>query len=305
MSSGPPPKVPYAKPWLSCQDQLKLLESRGITVGDRPAAEAFLAHVNYYRLSGYCLAFEDARHSYPDPLTFEQVCQAYDFDRDLRDLVTEALEVIEVDLRAAVAHHFGKQYGAFGHTLPANFFRTFRHAEWLAKLREEADRSRELFVTHFRARYAEFPNLPVWIATEIMSFGGLSHMYLGMHKSDQKVVAKRYNLQPQTLQRAIHHFVYVRNLCAHHSRLWDRIWAIKPELPFGPAWRPPHIANNGRLFATLLLLYHMMRKIPSVAPFDSEWKARVFTRLDDAPSVADPLATMGLATNWKQHPVWV
>lgn len=305
MSSGPSAKIPYAKPWLSYQDQLKLIESRGIVVADRPAAEAFLAHVNYYRLSGYCLAFEDARHSYSRAVTFEQVCQAYDFDRDLRDLVTEALEVIEVDLRAAIAYHFGDKYGAFGHCNPTNFFRTFRHADWHAKVCEEAERSSELFVTHFRATYDEFPDLPVWIATEIMSFGGLSHMYLGMHKSDQKIVARRYSLQPLTLQRVIHHFVYVRNLCAHHSRLWDRIWAIKPELPFGPAWQPPHITNNGRLFATLLLLYSMMRKIPSVITFGADWKTRVFARLDDAPAVADPLATMGLTTKWKQHPVWI
>ncbi|MDZ4818449.1 MAG: Abi family protein [Planctomycetota bacterium] len=300
MSTGPTP-IPYNKPWLSYADQLALLESRGIAVNDRSAAEAFLAHVNYYRISGYCLAFETNRHVYPKGVTFEQIRQAYDFDRDLRDLVTEALEVMEVDFRAAIAYHFGKAYGAFGHLDSNNFFARFDHDEWLDKLRIEANRSSELFVTHFQRNYQEFPDLPVWIASEIMSFGCLSHMYRGMNKNDQRQIARRYRFQPHTLVKVLHHFVYIRNLCAHHSRLWDRVWSIKPELPFGPAWKA---INNGRMFATVLLLYEMMRQAPSVAPFDAAWKARLFQRLDSLPAVSDPLATMGLTSHWQMHPVW-
>ncbi|QDS97043.1 Abi family protein [Adhaeretor mobilis] len=303
-SRSPSNKQPYAKPWLSTADQLALLEQRGLAVDDREAAEAFLSHVNYYRFSGYCLAFEDTRHQYPQGVTFEKVRDAYEFDRDLRDLVTEALEVVEVDLRAAIAYHLGQQHGAFGYLDAKNFFHRFDHPTWLAKLRIEADRSSELFVTHFRSRYAEYPDLPTWIVTEIMSFGGLSHMLRGMHKRDQKPIAARYGVQPQTLVKIVHHCVYVRNVCAHHSRLWDRQWAIKPELPRGADWQRPLLPGNDRLFATVLLLYRFMQRAPSVAPFDTDWKDRLFARIDEAPAVYDPLKIMGLTPNWKQHPVW-
>ena len=120
MSSTPSPRA-FTKPWLSCPDQVALLQSRGLTVRDSAAAAEFLSHVNYYRFSGYCLAFETTRHTFLPGVTFEQVRESYDFDRVLRDLVTEALELIEVDLRAAIAHHFGQRHGAFGHTRPATF----------------------------------------------------------------------------------------------------------------------------------------------------------------------------------------
>ncbi|MDZ7618082.1 MAG: hypothetical protein U1E05_13845, partial [Patescibacteria group bacterium] len=53
--------------------------------------------------------------------------------------------------------------------------------------------------------------------------------------------------------------VDIRNLCAHHARLWDRVWTIKPERPAGKDWQPPNLPSNSRLFATLLILRHMMK----------------------------------------------
>ena len=99
MSSGPPAKVAYTKPWLSVPEQVATLEARGLQMDDRAEAEAFLRHVNYYRFTGYCLAFESPRHSFPAGVTFGHVRAAYRFDSTLRDLFVEALELIEIDLR--------------------------------------------------------------------------------------------------------------------------------------------------------------------------------------------------------------
>jgi abortive infection bacteriophage resistance protein len=89
------------------------------------------------------------------------------------------------------------------------------------------------------------------MVTEVMSFGGLSKMFMGMSRRDQKVISNRYGLQPIILQSWMHHFVYVRNLCAHHSRVWDRVWAIKPTLPYGKDWAAPNLRSNRHLLATL------------------------------------------------------
>jgi abortive infection bacteriophage resistance protein len=271
----PSPKIAYTKPWQSYADQIKLLAQRGLVVTDIQAAEQFLSHLNYYRFSGYCLAFEVKRHEFIPGTTFEQIVQAYEFDLTLRDLVTEALEVVEVDIRATVAYVFGQRHEAFGHVGPASFFSHFNHRDWLERLRDEVQRSSELFVKHFAQTYTEFPDLPVWIATEVMSFGSLSKMVHGMLKRDQKEIAMRYRMQPHILQSWMHHLVYVRNLCAHHSRLWDRVWSIKPELPAGRDWQPPALLSNNRLFSTLLLLRHWMKCLPAIRDFVSRWQVRV------------------------------
>ncbi|MEZ6152362.1 MAG: Abi family protein [Pirellulaceae bacterium] len=271
-------------------------------MSDRPKAELLLSHLNYYRFSGYCLAFEAPRHNFNGGVSFEHVFEAYQFDLTLRDLLTEALEIVEVDLRAAMAYEWGHCHGAFGHTDSAKFFVHFKHSDWLSRLKEESGRSSELFVEHFKQKYSEFPNLPVWIVTEVMSFGMLSRMFKGMNKSNQTPIARRYRLQPNILASWMHHCVYIRNLCAHHSRLWDRVWAIKPQLPHGKDWQAP--LTNLRLFPTLLLLRRLMHQMPAAIAFNATWKVRIEQHLDSPPKAPNAFELMGLPRDWRIHPAW-
>lgn len=297
--------VPYTKPWLSVSGQIEKLKTYGLVVQDHQSASEFLEHLNYYRFSGYGVAFEKVRHVFLTGTTFEDIIDAYYFDRALRDLVTESLEVIELDLRAALAYDFGQHYGAFGHASQDSFFHRFKHKAWLDKLYDETKRSDEAFVKHYRNTYSEFPDLPIWVATEIMSFGALSRMYSGMIKADQKTIAARYGMQPRTLQSWMHHLVYVRNLCAHHVRLWDRIWAIRPDLPPGHNWRPPLLPTNQHLFVTLLVQAKLLGQCPAEKNFSTEWRNRIECLIEKKkPRTARADQLMGLPANWKDHPVW-
>lgn len=298
----------YSKPWLNVEQQVAVLESRGLTVADKQAAMSFLLHVNYYRFSGYCLAFEDQRHVLVDGTTFEEIKQTYDFDSKIRDLFTEALELIEIDLRTTTAYSFGETYGAFGHTLSRNFHDRFdynaNHCDWLSRLNEETERSSELFVRHFSRNYHDYPNIPIWVATEIMSFGGVSRMIAGMKKKDRKKISTEYQLAPRVLSKLTHHFAYVRNLCAHHCRLWDRRWKVKPELPDRAAFRSPHLISNSGLYSTVLLLEMMLSRCPAISTEASLWKDRIISILDHPPNCPDSILKMDVPVNWKQHPAW-
>jgi abortive infection bacteriophage resistance protein len=204
MTRQPPEhRLAYTKSWLTYSDQVPRLVSRGLVVNTPIAAHVFLSHINDYRFSCYCLAFEQERHVFRPEVTFEQVRASYEFDLVLRDLITEALEVLELDFRAAVAYNFARHYGAFGHVDPGSFHDSLDHADWLAQLRREAGRPKEQFIEHFRKTYAEFPDLPIWIATETLSFGTLSRMYHGMWRKDQRNVAIRYRVQTGDLAETV------------------------------------------------------------------------------------------------------
>jgi abortive infection bacteriophage resistance protein len=220
-------RIHYQKPWCSYSDLVALLRQRGLIVTDEPVAVELISHISYYRFSGYCLAFEVSRHQFIADTTLEQIVAAYKFDLTLRDLVTEALEVVEVDLRAAVAHLFGEKHGAFGHTQAATFFQppprnqyakrtqwSFNHARWLEALHDETKRSKELFIQHFSQTYIEYPDIPVWVATEVMSFGSLSRMLEGMVKNDQKMISSRFQLQPHILAPSC---LYQESVCSSRS----------------------------------------------------------------------------------------
>lgn len=298
-------KVPCPKRWHSIPDQLTKLLLRGLVIDDSAAATTFLRHINYYCFTGYGLVFEQPRHTYIAGTTFDQIRQTYEFDRALRDLFTESIELIELDLRTALAHTFGELHGAFGHTVAAKFYDRFRHTQWLAKTREETQRSSDLFIAHYRAKYLEFPDVPIWVAVETMSFGALSNFYRSLAKEDQKRVSSRYGLQPRTLGSWIHHLVYVRNLCAHHARLWDREWSIKPNLPAGNVWAPPSVPGNSQLFASMLIQSTMLQPITPENTFITDWRTRVENLLTNRlPTCPDALKKMGLPASWTTHPLW-
>lgn len=128
--------APYTKPWLSLTDQLQRLKAAGLIISDETKAANFLRHLNYYRFSGYGLAFEATRHQFQRGTTFEQIRAAYEFDRTLRDLTYESMEVVELDIRTSVAYTFGQKYGAFGHTDKAHFYKGFDHKQWYNSLKK-------------------------------------------------------------------------------------------------------------------------------------------------------------------------
>ena len=112
----------YNKPHLSYDKQIYLLAGRGLIFADRSKAEKFLSQVNYYRFSAYCLPFELKRHQFYPDVTFERIQQLYEFDRRLRFLIDEALEVIEISVRATISYYLAYKYGAFVHEDAKNFF---------------------------------------------------------------------------------------------------------------------------------------------------------------------------------------
>lgn len=97
----------YDKPATSLREQIELLEKRGMSIPDRKRAAHYLRHIGYYRLSAYWLPFEkpapraaERSHEFIAGTEFEHVLTRYVFDRKLRILLLEALERIEVSIRA-------------------------------------------------------------------------------------------------------------------------------------------------------------------------------------------------------------
>lgn len=262
-----PSKRQYTKNWLSFDDQVALLQKRGLIVENKDAAASYLSFANYYRFSGYCLAFqgnlnESGERVFIDGTKFEDVQKMCVFDRRLRDALSDALELVEIALRCDIAYNFSRIHGAFGHIDPQNFIPDFSASKcgypskfsiWKNKIIEETKRSKELFVRHYRETYQEYPDLPLWIMSELCSFGSLSVMLNHMTKSDLRIISANYRLQPCVLTSWVHSFTYLRNVCAHHSRLWDKYVAIKPMIPLGKKWDILRTKPESIFTATVLL----------------------------------------------------
>ncbi len=295
----------FQKPALTFSEQVDLLISRGLIVSGHSKAEACLENINYYRFSAYCLPFENPRHHFIAGTTFEQVCEVYEFDRELRLLVIDALERIETTIGTDIAYQLAHAHNPFAHTEQTIFRPTFNHSLWTQEVQKETLRSKEVFIDHYKKTYDGFPVIPIWMLVEILSFGNVSKLYEGMKKEDQWAISRPYGIHPSCLWSWLRTLVYVRNICAHHSRLWNRELAIAPYIPSDDfRWTKPIPVDPKFLFSTLLILWKLQAKHAKWNGQIQTWKMKVNDLLARSLSVSNKLQRMGVPANWAQHPLW-
>jgi len=300
--SFPGEVMSYNKPPRTYEEQLAILESRGLVVVDRATALHRLGHHNYYRISAYRFTLTESGN--PDRFlpgtTFEQLWSLYCFDRQLRLLVTEAVKRLEISVRTNWAYVLGRGYGAMAYERPSVFRNPQRHTNALGRLDEELGRSHEAFVAHYRRKYG-MTRPPIWAACEVMSFGLLSRFYENIrHIRDKKVISRIYDLTPENLKSLLEHSVYVRNLCAHHGRLWNRRFTITMSLPKRqPAALVTSLnpKENRRVYNTLALLAHI---VDIVEP-ENHWKDRILELLRS--QVVPVTQHMGFPEDWENCPI--
>jgi abortive infection bacteriophage resistance protein len=286
----------YTKPALAYIDQLNLLIGRNLTCTDQARALEWLQRIGYYRLSAYFIPFrETGTDNFRPGTTLDNVVDLYKFDGNLRLLVMQAMDRIEVGVRGAITYHLAHELGPFGYADPANFSATFDHAVFLRLIRKEEKRSAETFVKHYRSKYTSETHLPVWMATELISFGTLSKMYAELRIKIRKKIAREFNQPTPVFLSWLHALTAIRNTCAHHGRLWNRELAVKPELP--DAWKAQGM-DNRRFYIIALIIQTLLSE---VSP-GSKWKERLKAHFNAYPAV--DLAHMHFPTDWQNKSPW-
>ena len=293
-------KRAFTKPATTYSQQVALLQERGMRIDNTDEAKFFLQHLNYYRLSAYWLPFEvnHTSHQFKPETCFSEVLNLYIFDRELRLLVLDSIERIEVSVRSQWAHCIGHEHGAHAH-LNADLFKPRYWRTNLERLKQEVERSEEDFIKHLKETYKEdLP--PVWAICEVMSLGLLSKWYGSLKpKNTRRAIADIYQVNESVLESWLIHLSTVRNICAHHSRLWNRKFTRTPKLPKG---KPSHLHNqfesdSRQIYNTLVILMHLLDVI---SPSHS-WHSR-FKRL--IAQYAIPTQNMGFPNDWKQRKIW-
>ncbi|MVN21564.1 Abi family protein [Mucilaginibacter arboris] len=307
------PRVPYTKPALSFQDQLQQLKERGLVIEDDQKAIFLLENISYYRLSGYwypLLQEPKSSHVFKPDASFNQSFQLYCFDKELRKLVSSELEKIEVAIRAKMIYILAHQYGAFWIDDSNLFSNPKKFNSTIDKLREEYRRSREDFILAFKVNYNN-PLPPSWMILEISSFGSLSSLYENLKPGRSKrAIAKHFGLDNSTFSSWLHSIVYIRNICAHHSRLWNKTLSISPALPAKPylQWLTVTTTTdtrNGKVSTinnkTYYILSMIIYLLQTVNPANN-FKKKLFILLSKYCTV-DP-AAMGFPVDWKDQSIW-
>lgn len=291
----------YTKPPLTFEEQADLLLHRGL-IADRGILLARLRSVSYYRLSGYTFPFRDGGDTFRSGTTLDEVWARYTFDRRLRLMVMDAIERVEVCVRTELVYCLAHDQGAFGYLDADNLpgMTADMHERFLDELRKEYKRSSETFIKHFRDSYGEPHELPpYWMITELMTFGTLLTLFRRSPATVKRRIAARFGVADKVLESWLGALNVVRNICAHHARLWNRELGFKPMIPKkDPRWHDPVEIPDDRIFGILTILKYLL---DDIAP-QSEWPNRLADLQTCYPSI--PMRSMGYPDAWESCPVW-
>lgn len=292
----------YEKPPLSIDEQITLLRSRGLIIDDPDLAKHYLNYISYYRLSGYTITFEKfyngkRSHIFKEGTSFENIIELYNFDRLLRNLVMDAIERIEVAIRTQICLILATTYNDSHWQLNFDLFKNIDiHKLFLKKCIEEQRRSREIFANHYKHKYDEPEMLPAWMLSELLPLGAWSRLFDNIdQRQDRKKIADKFNLPQTELASWLHSLTYIRNLCAHHSRLWNRHFTITPK---APKQNREHFIPNNTFAAQAAMMYTLLKVISP----DSDWSDKLKKLILDHSFI--DCRKLGFDSSWHESAFW-
>jgi len=295
----------FTKTPLNIVEQIELIKLKGISIEDDAFARRVLTHVNYHRLQAYCFPYEkvDRRnigklsHCLISGKSFKHVFKLYTFDRSLRLLLLEAIEIVEIALRAHFVQVLAEKYGPHAYLKPDIFYRQDIYANCIANLDKQLLRNNEALVNNCRANYKKPPYPPIWVASELLTLGGLSRWLENIKKrQDRQAVAQKLNLDEVVARSFSHHLTHVRNICAHHGRIWNRKFTLTMRLPSNPVFLSSQFNKNSfdqrKVFNTLVILCWCTKTIDPETTWPARLKALLKTRSDKE------LELIGVVNGW-------
>lgn len=296
--------VQYSKPALAIAEQILRLKSRGLEFGDEAQAAHYLSNISYYRLRAYTFPFqdnEDPNHPFVQKVRFDDVIKLYVFDRQLRLLLFNAIEKIEIALRTQVIYQYAVVHGSHWHINQRLYNDVDKFIEHRGTLDKEIQRSKEAFIDHYRNTYTTPVEPPCWMSLEVSSIGLLSKMFSNLKNDSCKTqIAHHFGLKsPDILENWMHCLSVLRNICAHHGRVWNRrMTTVKlPKKPLRSFLSNKQILSY-KVYAYLSIIQYILRIINPDYPL----KAKFLEIVSQCDLVS--YKEMGFPDGWDDEVLW-
>ena len=270
----------------------------------------------YYRLKGYWwdVQSDPVLHIFQPDTYFEDIIERYEFDRRLRIILFEAVEQIEIALRTKMIYHLSITYGGLWYLNPTLFdngvitqqgVKGTAHLFALEELQKEFNRSQEIFVKAQYMRY-QGQDADAWKILEVASLGTLSKLYKNLKNKlpEKAIIANEMGLNSTfTFVGWLESIAYIRNIIAHHSRLWGRTMIKRPSMqlnnPAG-AWfaKPLKQGQLDKSFSTISCMVYLCGFLRA----SQDIKSKIVNLVNAYPNV--PVYKLGFFNQWQSEPLW-
>lgn len=304
---------------------VEILEFRGMAVMDRTRAKRKLAQIGYYRLSGFwypCRSFgafdistrQERRGDLFQPnIDFNLITDLYLFDKKLRQLMMDAIERVEVHIRAVIAHYLGPinqlAYKDVSFVNPRYTKKIYDKRKRVSKNSKwenwQAKHQKCLFQGRKQAsiawHYKCGRSIPIWVATETWDFGCISMFFEILKQTHKREICNRLCIPPKEIkvfEEWLRHISLLRNRCAHHGRIWNQ--TARNPIPFlsNPYFNSFGFSDTNsaryRIYGLICVLWYLVKNVG----LSSNWIENIAKLIDSKPMIDScPFTAMGFADN--------
>jgi abortive infection bacteriophage resistance protein len=299
------------KPFLSIDDQIKLLKKRKLIINDDQyeKAKEFLLNNNYYRVSGYSLTLRK-NDTFFDNTSFETLIQIYEADRRMRHVMLSIIEAVEVRIKSMIAYFHSEKYGPLGYLDINNFCCTkkdkidlsiienYLHITRKANSQKNAMTESELFLKHHKEHKNDI--LPFWVYVEVLTISDASKLFTILDEDLRKTIAIHFGFKwsngHKILENLLHCITILRNICAHGGRLYNRLFTRKPRL--SRKQRDLLRVENGKIIYDKLFSYILVLKSITL-PLDFKQVVENITKIQEQYPLVD-FRHYGFPENWHE-----
>lgn len=293
----------YSKQYSSPLDLVRLLKSRGLSINNENKAINYLKRIGYYRLSAYFYPFLESPkklHQFKFGASFDKSLSIYRFDRQLRLLIFNQIEKIEIAVRSAIVNIMSKETGdPFWITNPIYFADPFSFNLSIQKISNEYNSSKEDFILHFKNTYQnKYP--PSWMLAEIIPLGVLTRIYQNIkNNSLRKKIAQEFDLNVPIFESWMTIITVTRNNCCHHSRIWNKTYGLSA-IHIKKISKPwiKTAANHKKIYFSLCIIKYFMNVIVP----NNDMTVKLLELLQKYPNI--DIHAMGFSANWQDEDLW-
>lgn len=297
--------IHYPKPATSIQQQIAQLQSEGLIISDIAQAAKTLEHIAYYRLRAYWIIFETSANprKFQPKTNLNDILNLYLFDEELRTLILSLIAKIEISLRANFSNlsiNFSNPHFYLEHN---NFKQFDTYIRSLSKIQSSLKNNKdELFIAHYLSKYTSPQLPPVWSIAEILTIGELYYWITNLHDGVLDNIAKNYGFSSrEVFISGLERLSIIRNVCAHHNRLWNRV-IVKKQLK--QVKQKNHLSDalsqdkdsNKTFYGTFCYIVHILKQINQLSANDAIIK---FKNLISTYRIN--LNLMGFPDNWQEQ----
>lgn len=216
------------KEFKTLDEQISILEYKGLIINDKEYAKTVLLRENYFFLNGYRHLFlkSNSDRSFIEGTTFEEIYSLFLFDRQFRNIIFKNLLIIENNMKSIISYQLSKKYGykENDYLKPKNFTNNPEKIkqvnDLIKKMKRQvhANAPQHAATSHYVQNYGY---IPLWVLVKVLSFGIVSELFSILKKEDQDMIADSYDISVDSLTNYLPILANYRNLCAHEDIVFE------------------------------------------------------------------------------------